>query len=562
MGPTRLPLNLGLLRPGLVPFDAFAKGEASEQLDWYLQTSTGLDPIESTSTDLLGAASDGDVVVCVSDRQSGMPTWQQFVRDSIGVIGFGAGGRTLSAVVFCACGAPDGSVRWIAFMFGRASLSVSRRAIEPRFGLLVSLTRLVRNAVVTGDDEEDDELQGRPRVRQVSFRASGANPFHAGVRAARDTSIDSLRLDRMADFLAAAGGKLETEGEPDQIFGARSLKLRRTVAGTLDLVQIGSLALADYFADDYKSEFGFVDHMVPVVDEVTESVLKTLVLDAILSDSPLVDVLLPDDIVDHGSEQSICYFTKPGERNAQASDRVLCVGGIRGLLDPSTSTSLDQRIRFLDADRNEIASLPIIECLAAQVYCVDRNFLARIDDELRRLPDCSLPMPRYEGRKENEWNTSLRDQDPASFVLLDGKFVRLREETQFEPCDVLGADGYLIHAKRKSRSSAMSHLFVQAERSSELLAGVPDARQQVRTLLTAAANDIGSDVAPFHGLVDRLDRRDPNLTIVLALLGDWNGRDLTALPLLAKITLVSCAQSIARTGFRIEIARVALASNP
>ena len=75
------------------------------------------------------------------------------------------------------------------------------------------------------------------------------------------------------------------------MFGSRTLKFRRSLSSVSDLVDLAQEALTDSLADDYKAEFGFIDHIVPVYDDSLEDSLRQSLVEAIFRDDSGVDVL-------------------------------------------------------------------------------------------------------------------------------------------------------------------------------------------------------------------------------------------------------------------------------
>ncbi len=563
----RLALNAFLLRPTVTPANSFAL-EIRQNASWYVWDGDHLGDIDIDS-ELLEASAPGDVIVAITDRPSTPPPWQAFIRDVLNVPGFGAAGRSLGAAVFCAVEDPlDRASRWVVYSFGSASHAVRRRAVEPRFGLMIALNRIAEAQAA----EEDPRLRGL--LRQASYRALGPYTYQAGYRAARDTPLDSFRMDRLADLLSAAGGRVGSADEPNQVFGARSLKTRDTVGAVDDLVALARSAIGDFRSTLYREDFSFVDHMVPVFDDALEEQLRQQIFEDVVALREDVDVLLPDDLVPFEDERSICYIVRPGEPARSASDMVLTVEMVAAMLRDHDVSALDRELRFSDADRNVIAHASVLDCLAADLlvggcryiaydgdfFSVDAALLDRVNAAISDVPIVDIGLPCYEGGTEAMWNASVARRDPNRFILLDSRLVRLVGETPFEACDLVDTQGSLIHAKRKARSSSMSHLFVQAEKSCQLLIELDEARAQMRQEIVDSANKASTDPTAGVGVVDALADRGHGLSIILALLGDWQGRSLVNLPLLARLSLVTTVPSLRRLGFAPAVALVPLCS--
>ena len=525
-------------------------------MTWLLGSGGSLAALSPNEEEAQAGAARGDIVVALTDHPAAPPPWQSFIREALPAPDFGGTTGVQGAIIFCRCADPrEASLRWIAFTFGSGSQSVRRQSVSPRFGLIAALNRLARTASSTA------------MLRQAGYRALGPYTYQAGYRAARDTPLDSFRIDRVADLLSAVGGQAGEDHDP--VFGSRSLKIRHDIGSFDDFVDVGEAALVDFRQLHYRREFAFVDSIIPVEDESVVQSLRQQLQDGVVRVDPAIDVLLPDDLVPYEDERSIVYIARPRHAANRASDLMLTLEMVAQIVEADPVRGLDAVFRFLDADRNVIAQCPMLDCLAAELSIENRRFvlydgdfyevagglLDRVNDQAREVPVSALELPRYRGGDEADWNQAVADRHPDRFVVLDGRFIRLPGESPFEACDLFGFDHVLIHAKRKSRSSTMSHLFVQAQRSSQLLLELDAARAQLEGLLgesgvaTPIAQSLcGSLTEPWEW------------TIVLALLGDWHQRGLANLPLLTKISLITAVDAIRRLGFTVEVALVTLHS--
>lgn len=215
-----------------------------------------------------------------------------------------------------------------------------------------------------------------------------------------------------------------------------------------------------------------------------------------------------------------------------------------------------------------------MDCLAAEIvidgdrfllsdgsfFKVDADFISRVNTEIETIAATDLELPCFRGKSEGVWNAAVASERPDEFVCLDRNLIQLPGETPFEPADLVHISGRLIHVKRKGRSSALSYVFVQARRSCQLLSQVPQACDELRSKAESAASR-ASKTAMAEAL-SALDDRPPSLEVVLAFLGDWRGKGLKNLPLLAKLELIEAVRSIELYGFRPTVALVDLCRDP
>ncbi|MEU8298949.1 DUF6119 family protein [Micromonospora sp. NPDC048909] len=106
-----------------------------------------------------------------------------------------------------------------------------------------------------------------------------------------------------------------------------------------------------------------------------------------------------------------------------------------------------------------------------------REFLRQeIAQILDRPSDIVLPAWTSDLPDEGAYNRRAADGD-SRLVLLDKKLLRTAQHPRgIEACDLLGPNGELIHVKRASGSSPLSHLFAQGITSAEALRYQADAR--------------------------------------------------------------------------------------
>ncbi|MEA2901406.1 MAG: hypothetical protein QOH36_1293 [Actinomycetota bacterium] len=493
----RLDLNAFLLRNAVTPMQSLT--DTAQATAMFYSVAPG-DAAALFVPDAQTPDTLGPVVAAILARPTGPPNWQLFIREALVLPAFGlSAGQSLGAAVFCAVSDPeDQTMRWVVWTFGSAARSIRRRAIDPRFGLIIALNRISES-----EAEDPVEYRTRGRVRQLQFRTPSPYAQHTEVRAANDVPVEGYRMDRMVDIVSAVGGRV-SDTTIGHVFGSRSFKYRGEVACIDDLVSSSEVLMTDFRGRGYQRDFSFIDRYGLVEDEDRIFRLRQLLSEQVRTNIDSVDVLLPDERTDSGDESTVHFIAFPGEKKANQGQTVLTVDMIAQFAAHSSDDAfLDQKLRFYDSQRNKINEFPILECLVAELidgddrivlfdgdfYRVDADFLASVNTELKGLPLTSLDLPFYEGGVEATWNRDVADALPDKFVCLDGQLVRLAGQTPFEACDLVSTTGALIHAKRKGRSSTLTYVFTQAEQSCQLLSEVPNARQQFDDHISAAAKE-------------------------------------------------------------------------
>ncbi|MGA4685027.1 DUF6119 family protein [Micromonospora sp. AB353] len=124
-----------------------------------------------------------------------------------------------------------------------------------------------------------------------------------------------------------------------------------------------------------------------------------------------------------------------------------------------------------------------------------RQEVARI---LNRPSSVVLPPWTEDLANEDCYNREAAKKHPG-LVLLDKKLLRTRQHPRgIEACDLLGPNGELIHVKRASGSSPLSHLFAQGVTSFDALRYDKQARNRFRDLVRAQPGgpDLPEDFRP------------------------------------------------------------------
>ena len=116
---------------------------------------------------------------------------------------------------------------------------------------------------------------------------------------------------------------------------------------------------------------------------------------------------------------------------------------------------------------------------AGDFFEVDADYLGSLDRWVDDLDRSTAILPDWDSRdREDIYNQNAAES--RGHLLLDRKTVQLPGSTAVEVCDLLSSDGKLIHVKRNSGSSDLSHLFSQGVVSATALQDDPDFRALAR----------------------------------------------------------------------------------
>lgn len=300
--------------------------------------------------------------------------------------------------------------------------------------------------------------------------------------------------DAYADLVGGASGKSEnfrlTHTRPDHpvpVDGGIGLQIRLATDPT-DLVA-DIRTIAGVLARDRHPELEFADRMRPLYDTALldrlEQDLETLLTSNADEVQHRLSCVVPTQLADDVDDVGAFKVTLSGGTRIEPAitiDNLLNRARIlqRGTRVPAFR---DGRIAaYKDAACNyPIGDAKAIEWLEAVTIIGDQHFAlvdgqwyeidtdyqtrlrTRVAELLRIHSDLVLPEWRS-GQTEGQYNDDAALDPDLGLVCLDRKGVRDEFHTRwgFEACDLLGPDNELIHVKKASGSSPLSHLFMQA----------------------------------------------------------------------------------------------------
>ncbi len=428
---------------------------------------------------------------------------------------------------------------------------------DPRFGLSFVIRRL-------------DPRQVQDLVRRMpgSGGRTDATFVPAGL------PVWSLGSEQHADIISRVGGRLNTvdltfaahDSRRVRAEGAAGLRLRLGVQPSDLVADIREIArVCQTTSPDPALEF--VEHITPIGDQPTIGRLDAE-MDITLSDSgrsaqlvPAVPTSALDDFrsartfgikigsgpADFVHELDAEYFLRrtrvqrPGQRS-----QALREGKVSMYSDESGTERLggSSAARWLEVTAT-IDSRRFF-MFDGHWYEIGADYAQRVRAEIAPLfghgPSLDLPTwnLQWEERDYNEHVSDVR----AGYVCLDRKGISdpLGHRSTVEICDLLGPDDELIHVKRASGSSPLSHLFAQGLVSVQSLMFSPGARQRFADSVTRIGKGRRVDVA-----------FTPKKVVFAILLKNGQGLTLDTLFPFSQVTLASTARILQSHQIEVEV---------
>lgn len=477
--------------------------------------------------------------VYIKRKKGHYPSWTTFFDGLVDPDEFGKV-RSSGALLLCAAAG-----RHFAVTFGTGRYMLDSLFIEQRFGLLVTL-----NAV-------------DPRkVRSIDTASLDRQGMQSRTQASRDASARDFGLDIERDLVRAVAGTPLDGLIGETIAGFDSLHVNVRI----EFPQLKG-QLERYFIKSrektYQQEFGWIDHVREVRDEILSNRLTRHVIREIKRGVTDQIWLAPDGIIDWNE---VSYF-QFGSARASPRHPVLSldrwveyVGGAKSLV----AEDLQSSIRALRADDSIAHQWPVSRCLQAEIqvnqkcyllsagkwYQIDEGFVESIDRIVRDIPTVDLGMPEYQDLTEGDYNRRAASQSQGCFALLDADTVRYGgSHSQIEFCDLYSRDRDLVHLKRYSSSATLSHLFSQAAVSGQNFKSDVEFRQKANAKLP-----------PSHRILDVFKPLvQDEYRVVIGIIGGPGASD--RLPFFSRVTLKNSYKLLRAYGYRVAISHIPLEEN-
>ncbi|MEO5875770.1 MAG: DUF6119 family protein [Streptosporangiaceae bacterium] len=366
-------------------------------------------------------------------------------------------------------------------------------------------------------------------VREVVRRTMGGISRQDSTYAPKGIPIGRIGLSEYTELVRRLAGRVDgrelglDRSERVSVEGAAGLRLRIPLdnAELIDLLQ----RISDICTRDVQPEFAFVDAIRPVRDRAVGQRLDGLLGQALRGeiDLPLgavVPVELTSELHRARSYRiRIGTIALPPRRDLDLADilrrcrlqqripavHALRTGRVEMCSDAAGTVVIGEAsaLRWLEATAIIDGRRHFL--IEGNWYEAGVEYFASIARQITELfpAEPSIMLPTWKnGVHEREYNLSVQhDLGRASFLSLDRTGIKtaLHKFNGFEPCDLFGPEGELIHVKPADGSGPLSHLFNQALVSTEALFLRPEAAAQFAALIqerSAGTRSVPADYRP------------------------------------------------------------------
>lgn len=499
----------------------------------------------------------------VSRSRATLPPWAAYLEGAVNRSLDLPENSSVGAAILVEAKTPAGESRVVAFTFGIAGHQLLKRGwYERGFGLRCAL-----NACFP----KDLPATALSSLRSIDSKTFDEVALDTRQLASRQVDFDVFGMNIQTDLLRAILGRPARE----ELWGSRVSGRDSFLFSAFHSAQLARVArdlLRLWVAIDYQKHFPWVDNIKPVEDEDLVAVLEDAVAEAVKAGK--LDLVEPEEL----DVRDTRYYRLKGDKRInqrfvlELRSYLKHIGGKDEVSLPRLRADW---VKSYDDQGLVVDEKPVFDCLAGELvvggvtyviadgafYEVDRNFMRRLDGDIRSLPlYVGLP-PSQLAESEADYNERVAEAS-GDFVLLDRQTLTLQgRTTPVEPCDLLSRGGAFIHVKRHVRSSTLSHLFSQGSVSGELLVSDASYRSDLRDLVRTleddrAARDPAFQVGVYECISPDAAERFAH-EVVFAIITRWKGRKpVDVLPFFSKLNLRQRAETLTRLGFRVSIATV------
>ncbi|WP_438023460.1 DUF6119 family protein [Sorangium sp. So ce233] len=437
------------------------------------------------------------------------------------------------------------SQRFFAISFGYGSNLLRQELIERDFGLKVALNTVDPDALRSVDMDTREDLMLHTR-RQAS----------AGSR------LPTFGLDVTRDLMRSVTGLLRDPSIGRQVTGSDALALNAQIEFTGLGAKCDRL-LHEYGKKDYLKEFAFVDHVRKIRDPNLRDEL---------------DQLLAQDLRAGASKSAYLAAPKPIEWDRFAAFNYSTEGHADDHPDLELAHYLDTidtgalsinklrkdriGIKYADADVTR-EKWPVYDALvyetthkgnlyalsAGEWYVIEQSYARQIESDIKQIPASGLKLPAANPDEvEKDYNERVA-ATMKNIALLDRGNKRVTgANAPIECCDLFTVSGQLVHVKRKTRSSTLSHLFSQGVASAEALVWDDRYRKEIVSLLTGHPAHAALLAAPTFNAA--------SFEVVYAVITKRTATWPASLPFLSQLNLANAARILRRMSYKVSLLRI------
>jgi uncharacterized protein (TIGR04141 family) len=444
------------------------------------------------------------------------------------------------------------SGRYFAITFGYGKSFLDPSKIERQFGLRVALNRI-------------DPTQ----LRSMDTKTFEDMVVTKNTQASKSSDIPTFGVDVSRDILRAVAGEPRDKSFAKRLAGSDALVLSVDITVS-DLTAKCEQLLVAYNDTAYRADFEWIDHLAIVEDTGRVAQLDALLVAQLMSgDTSHTHMAMPEPI----AWEDIDAFRIGGTYNTTYDD--LDLDQYLEALGPKAAAITIDKLRRRDVSIRYTRSgefdgtWNIYQCLVSEQrldgrlfaliegrwFAVSETLVDQVDDFIHTLTPAQPAIEDAEpGELEPDYNARMAANHPEDLLLLDAKIKRPGGASSgIEFCDLLSKNGELVHVKRKTRSSTLSHLFAQGSVSATTFVRDGSYRDDLRSEIRSSAPTGTLD--QWLGLVP--DGSTPvdkaRYTVCYVVLTTKPQGGTGSLPFFSKLNLMQHGRQLQTLGFNVSV---------
>jgi uncharacterized protein (TIGR04141 family) len=364
--------------------------------------------------------------------------------------------------------------------------------------------------------------------------------------------------------MKAVTGTPRDEHFGSRVTGADAVKV--TYVPSLDLLHEKCEQLLEaYHSDAYRERFAFIDDLRIVRDRPRIARLNDELLRRLRERDLGVIHMAPPEIIDVRDIDQFAFSEFPDDLVLDLDVEEYCTRVVDADGGFSVERLRKAKVGVTYRGGGEVHYLwSVYDCLVAEIRDGERLFVlsggtwyqiegdfaesVAVATEGRSKPPEFLPIGR-DGESEPVYNARAAGEN--GLHLLDGCLAQpAGARSPIEFCDLLDGTCRVVHVKRKSRSSTLSHLFSQGVVSAETF--LRDTT--FRCALSERLREQGREDAA--GLIPQGRPTAQDWEIVYAILGGTEGDGPRSLPFFSQLNFKIAAERLETLGFRVSLRQV------
>ncbi|WP_437293889.1 DUF6119 family protein [Sorangium sp. So ce426] len=440
------------------------------------------------------------------------------------------------------------SNRFFAISFGYGSNLLRQELIERDFGLKVAL-----NAVEPA------------ALRSVDMHTMEDLTLHTRRQASLGSHLSTFGLDVTRDLMRSVTGRPRDPNIGRQVTGSDALSIN----AEFDFTGLGAKCdqlFREYGKKDYLKEFAFVDHVRKIRDSALGDELDQLLVQDLRTGTAGSAYLAAPKPIDWDRFAAFNYSTEGHANDHTDLDLTHYLDTIdTGALSISKLRKDRIGAKYTDADATrekwsvydslvyEAAYKGDLYALSAgEWYVIEQSYARQIESDIKHIPASGLKLPAAKPNEiENDYNKRV-SATMKDIALLDRGNKRVTgANAPIECCDLLTLTGQLVHVKRKTRSSTLSHLFSQGIASAEALIWDEGYRKEIVSLLKSRPAH-----AAHAALLAAPTFNAASFEVVYAVITRRTSNWPASLPFLSQLNLANAARILRRMGYKVSLLRI------